>query len=1083
MSPDTHDITERFQFTSECLPKDGFHVVRFAGTEGLNSLYRFEITLASQSTHLSIERLLSSPAKLTLLREDGRHAHFHGYITQFTQSTHYNGWTFYTAVLQPRFWKLTQLVQNRIYLNKNVKDLVEEALFNATIQGMNTSFKLQGSYEPQAFSMQYNESLYDYIAWKLERDGLYYFFDQESDGESIVFTDNKYAHTSLKDTPTLTYSPTSGLENAHREEVISSFVLHQTQLPKNVFVRDYDWMRPSTPVTGKAVVSPRGLGDVYFYGDGFTTEAEGNRLAAIRAEGLLARGRSFSGISAVPTLRPGYLFTLERHFDPTLNREYMITRITHEGSQEAYLSSVIGVTLEHPTDTLYYRNQFNCLESDVQFRPEHVTERHRISGVLNAFIDSSTKTGKAEINKHGCYKVIFPQDLSGRADGKASCWIRRSHPHVGAGHGSSFPLTPGIEVLIQFLDGDPDRPIIVGALSNPESGFMESDESSYISGISTEGGGGMLFSNKDTKQAVSLTPGSTRSGIRMAAGSMDVFESTSDFVSSSASTFTTEVGGILKLATSSLENSIEVGAAGAEKYIMAAATAADKVVGSVAKSMSTVTKVHGGLVSANALLKTAPILYKICKTVQKLAKNKLQAEHPYSMSLTSSGKESSLTQQTKADSLSTTGIMSAFALNLAAVVASTAADVIAGEEKAAKTETDVRDKKKKADISKKLIEALNAKGTLTPKEKEKKEEAEKALKENTALSSKLEAQLNMVYKQNAVMTAVSTKIPVLLAEFAAMLASYKKISDLKGKSFGGVLIQAPESNVSIGAKTETRIVADHQIALHTAAGSRAHLEVTNPDTLKACYDALFKLGASDERIIMSATALRSLSLKDSHDYALTDKAVRALGKITLSTDAAEFASITNNLSAADPQGLLNVSRNTKLEAKRTSREQEGHSTLEMDKHEFMLLNKGTRLEIKQDTTKSNAKLTIERESAASGIKNTLSFTKDDVVLSYKKSADFAALTLSKNTASLDVQEKTSVVLKPDKISVRSNNNIVFSSTSDKTDIMGGTITCEGKQKITLEASTVNVIDSKFTKASIELKAQSITVNGQMIKLA
>ena len=163
--------------------------------------------------------------------------------------------------------------------------------------------------------MQLNESLYGFLSWKLERDGIYYFFDETDTGGRVIFADAKEAHAELPGGSELRYSPTSGLETVHREEVISSFGMTASPLPRKVVVRDYDWENPMTPVAASAEVSEKGLGDVYFYGDGFTTREEGQRLADIRAQSLRCHAKVYRGESAVPTLRPGFVFKLANYFD------------------------------------------------------------------------------------------------------------------------------------------------------------------------------------------------------------------------------------------------------------------------------------------------------------------------------------------------------------------------------------------------------------------------------------------------------------------------------------------------------------------------------------------------------------------------------------------------------------------------------------------------------------------------------------------------------------------------------------------------------------------------------------------------
>ncbi len=533
---------ERFFFESSALKQESCKVVRFSGVEGLNTLYSFELTLVSQN-FLDMDTFMVSPCTLKIARDQAKAVQFHGFPSSCTQKSHINGWTFYTVTMEPQFSRLRGIVHNAIYLNKNVQEIVDKALEHCGKIKPEYKFNLQNAYAAYEFSMQYNEDVYAYISHFLEREGIYYYFDQQSNQEKVIFSDAPTHHTPIEGNATLTYSPTSGLETLYMDEVVVSFNKMHTPLPKYVHVRDYDWQNPNIPVVATAIVKEQGLGELFFYGDGFTTTDEGQRLANIRAQALRCRGVTFQGSSAVPRLSPGYIFTLEKHFDASCNAQYLITEVRHEGSQEGYLSMMLGITLEHPTDTVYYRNSFTCIEKDVQFRAEHRTERKKISGMIHAFIDAASDSGIPEIDPFGRYKVIFPQDISGREAGRASCWLRRAQPSVGLGYGTSFPLDPGVEVLISFTDGHPDRPFIAAALANNETGTMDHEGNALFSGITTAGGGGLTFHDKGEKQALNLATGSGRSGLFMTSGSLDAsilqadhFHSNSSLSSSSSAT-------------------------------------------------------------------------------------------------------------------------------------------------------------------------------------------------------------------------------------------------------------------------------------------------------------------------------------------------------------------------------------------------------------------------------------------------------------------------------------------------------------------------------------------------------------------
>ncbi len=557
MTQQSTEHKERFTFSSKALAGDSCKVLRFSGTEGLHSLYSFEIILVCQE-FIDIDSFIVAPCTLHIARKDDDSVQFHGYPTSCTQNSHSHGWTFYTVQMMPHFSQLRGIVHNAIHVDADVQEIVQESLGHCALMAPEHVFQLQKSYPKQDFSMQYNEDMYAYICYYLERYGIYYYFDQQGEREKVIFTDEPLQHMPIVGEKVLTYSPTSGLESLYLDEIIFSFNKVQIPLPKNVHLRDYDWKNPNAPLEATALVSEKGHGDLFFYGDGFTSVKEGKRLATIRAEALRCQGTTFQGLSSVPRMSPGYLFTLDEHFDQSCNGDFLITQVQHQGSQEAHLSMVLGIRLENPADTVYYRNTFTCIKKEVPFRAPHHTERKKISGMIHAFIDASTDNSTPEIDEFGRYKVLFPQDISGRGAGKASCWLRRAQPSVGVRYGTSFPLDPGVEVLIAFSDGNPDRPFIAAALANAETGSMDSSSRALFSGVSTAGGGGLLFNDQAEKQGFNLSTGSMRSGLMMASGSLDSTILQSDFLNIVSSMSTSSSSSLKSSLSSRLKAEISV---------------------------------------------------------------------------------------------------------------------------------------------------------------------------------------------------------------------------------------------------------------------------------------------------------------------------------------------------------------------------------------------------------------------------------------------------------------------------------------------------------------------------------------------
>lgn len=494
----------KFSFTSSALPGDTFVVVRFSGTEGLSQYYWFDVDLVSTKADLDVDDILASPATFTIKGKNGE-IPFHGILASFEQKQKMDDYVFYRASIAPRLWWLTLTHHNQVFLNKKLDGFVGGVLKDGGLAtGKDVQFKLTGSYPEWEYVCQYGESHYDFVNRWLERDGCYYYFDQSGGAEKLVITDSHMSHTPMPQGDTLHYSPPSGLAHAHRDEIVTEFVLRQTPLPQKLLLKDYNYRKPGLELEGKAQVKQDGRGEMYYYGDNFRDGSEGNHLATVRAEAFKCREKLFHGASTIPYVRTGYTFSLDKHYRSDFNQSYLTIACHHQGSQAAYLLNGLRVDVgqENGNDELFYTNTFTAIPSSVQFRPERTTERPRIHGTINAKIDAAGSGQYAELDDHGRYKVKLPFDLSGRKDGKASAYIRMMQPYAGANMGMHFPLHKGTEVLLSFIEGDPDRPVISGAIPNPETKSPVKSSNQTMANITTGSGNRMHMQDKQGSEMI-----------------------------------------------------------------------------------------------------------------------------------------------------------------------------------------------------------------------------------------------------------------------------------------------------------------------------------------------------------------------------------------------------------------------------------------------------------------------------------------------------------------------------------------------------------------------------------------------------
>ncbi len=506
---------KRFSFVSKGMAEDTFEVVRFRGEEGISRLFQFDIVLISEDPEVDIDAVLQNPAVFTIHRgEEDRK--IHGIISEFEQMHEVEQFTFYQATLVPRLWLSDLYLENQLFLDKSVPDIIEEILKQAGLTSQDYELKLTRSYPKWEYICQYKETDLNFISRWMEREGIYYYFEHTEEGEKLIVTDSSTAHTEIPGTSTIPYSPPTALI-PQEEEVIRNFMCRQKILPKKIVLKDYNYRKPSLELKVEKEVNPKGRGVVYLYGEHFKDPEEGKELAKLRAEQIACRGKVFVGESTCPQLCPGYFFDLTDHYREAFNQKYLVIELEHEGSQAGILVAGLGPEEATGEKEPAYINRFTLIPSDVQFRPEVKTPKPRFYGTINAKIDASGDGKYAELDDQGRYKVILPFDMSGREGGKASRWVRMAQPYAGSDYGMHFPLHKGTEVLLTFIDGDPDRPIIVSAVPNPETKTPVTSENQTQAVIRTAGGNEIKLEDKEGSQLIKLYCPTAETSVRLGA--------------------------------------------------------------------------------------------------------------------------------------------------------------------------------------------------------------------------------------------------------------------------------------------------------------------------------------------------------------------------------------------------------------------------------------------------------------------------------------------------------------------------------------------------------------------------------------
>ncbi|WPD21994.1 MAG: type VI secretion system tip protein TssI/VgrG [Candidatus Electrothrix scaldis] len=502
-----------FTFQSDAVDADTFMAVRFDGLEALSALFRFDIYLLAERPDIDLAELLRHSATLTLHGEEAGDVQYHGILSRCTLEHPVGKRFLYQVQLVPLCWRLTLIEHNQVFLNRTVPQMLDTILRDGDLTPADFDFRLQSEYESREYACQYRESHYNFMSRRMEQNGIYTFFEHRSGRDSLVITDTLISHEEPQKGGQLVYVPDSGLDGISKTKSVQRFTKVHNQVSGSVHLRDYNYRKPSLEMSGEAQISKNGFGNVYHYGDHFQSREQGQRLAAIRAEEQRWQEQLFQGESTAVGLQPGFLFSLSNHFREDLNRHYLCVDIEHHGRQ--------GEDFQEPDGNgeSWYRNSFTAIPSDIQFRPKRTTPKPSFSGTINARIDGQGSGEYAELDEQGRYKVVLPFDISGRTGGKASTWLRMMQPFTGQGYGMHFPLRKGSEVLLTFVDANPDRPIISGAVPNPETRSVVEAGNQDRSGFQTAGGSSFYSDDRQGHQHIMFKAGDDQSGLRIGAGS------------------------------------------------------------------------------------------------------------------------------------------------------------------------------------------------------------------------------------------------------------------------------------------------------------------------------------------------------------------------------------------------------------------------------------------------------------------------------------------------------------------------------------------------------------------------------------
>ncbi len=428
-----------------------------SGTEEVSRLFEYQVVAVSEDKAVSADDLLGVNAAVSVGVGEDAKRWFHGVVAGFGIEGVDGRYFTYRLTLRPWLWLLTRAANVRIFQEMSAPDIIKEVFGAYTSTFVD---ELGGTYNPRTYCVQYRETDFNFVCRLMEEEGIFFFFRHAEDKHELVLADASSSHQPLEGFATIPYDEEES--RATGDPVLRSWHMrHEIQTGK-MTLRDYNFEEPDTDLTSTPATSSRSHAEneheVYDYPGLYAVKADGDARATIRLAEAESRFARYTGEGNSPGLAAGCKFTLEQHPRDDQNADYVVLS-THLVMQQAGYEAGDGV------DT-----QFGCRMTAQPYaepyRPARITRKPAVAGPQTAVVVGDGDPGDIVTDEFARVKVQFHWDRIGTKDANSSCWVRVATPWAGNGWGMISLPRLGQEVVVDFLEGDPDQPLITGRVYN-----------------------------------------------------------------------------------------------------------------------------------------------------------------------------------------------------------------------------------------------------------------------------------------------------------------------------------------------------------------------------------------------------------------------------------------------------------------------------------------------------------------------------------------------------------------------------------------------------------------------------------------
>jgi type VI secretion system secreted protein VgrG len=447
------------------LGKDVLLITRMSGTEQLGRPFRFDLELASENDQIKAEDIVGQNVTIRLNLPEDKIRYFNGYISRFTQLIALGGLARYRATMVPWLWFLTRTADCRIFQEMTVPDIIEMVFDDHGFTDFERS--LSPEYRTWEYCVQYRETDFNFVSRLMEQEGIYYFFRHENGKHSLVLADSAGAHKPYLGYDEIKYHPADA--GVSDEEYISDCTVETCVQPGSYALNDFDFKNPDTPLHTRTIVERDHVNakfEIYDYPGEYVEFEHGEGYTKKRIEELQAQYEVVTAASDARGICAGCTFTLTNHPYEDQNQEYLITSANYNIDAGEFYSGGEG------GGRCVYSCSFTAIKAAIDakqpFRSPRITPKPSIPGPQTAMVVGPSGE-EICTDEYGRVKVQFHWDRYSEADENSSCWIRVAQVWAGKNWGAMYIPRIGQEVIIEFLEGDPDRPIITGRVYNAQA--------------------------------------------------------------------------------------------------------------------------------------------------------------------------------------------------------------------------------------------------------------------------------------------------------------------------------------------------------------------------------------------------------------------------------------------------------------------------------------------------------------------------------------------------------------------------------------------------------------------------------------